>query len=46
MTIAKRICGVVLLMSFLTLAGCPDMAKQGGGGSSQSEGSRGGGGGE
>lgn len=47
MTIAKRICSVVLLMSFLALAGCPDMVQQGGG-SSQSDGSgeRGGGGGD
>jgi hypothetical protein len=47
MTIAKRICGVVLLMSFLALAGCPDMVQQGGGSSSQSgERERGGGGGD
>lgn len=43
MTIAKRICSVVLLMSLLALAGCPDMVQQGGG-SSQSEGSGGKGG--
>ena len=36
MPIAKKICSVVLLMSFLALAGCPDMVQQGGG-SSQSE---------
>jgi hypothetical protein len=38
MAIANKICSVVLLMSFLALAGCPDMVQQGGG-SSQSEGS-------
>jgi hypothetical protein len=42
MTVAKRICTVVLLMSFLALAGCPDMVQQGGGSSPPSD-DRGGG---
>jgi hypothetical protein len=34
MTIMKRICCAVLLVSFLALAGCPEVAQQGGGSSS------------
>ena len=43
MTIMKTICSAVLLVSLLALAGCPEVA-QDGGGSSQSSGSKGGGG--
>jgi hypothetical protein len=31
MTILQRMCGAILLVSFLALAGCPDMVQQGGG---------------
>jgi hypothetical protein len=34
MTIMKRICCAVLLVSLLALAGCPEVAQQGGGSSS------------
>jgi len=44
MAITKKICSVVLLMSFLALAGCPDMVKQGGGSSQSGSGDKGGGG--
>ena len=42
MTIAKKICAALLLVSALALAGCPEVADKGGG-SSQSSGSKGGG---
>jgi hypothetical protein len=34
MTIMKKICSAILLLSFLALAGCPETAQQGGGSSS------------
>ena len=42
MTVAKKVCSALLLVSLLALAGCPEVA-QDGGGSSQSSGSKGGG---
>lgn len=42
MTIAKKICSAILLVSVLALAGCPEVA-QDSGGSSQSSEPRGGG---
>jgi hypothetical protein len=40
MTIVKKICSAVLLVSLLALAGCPEVADNSG--SSQSSGSKGG----
>jgi len=37
MTIMKKICCAVLLVSLLALAGCPEVAQQGGGSSSGSK---------
>ncbi len=37
MTIVKKIFSAVLLLSLLTMAGCPEVAQQGGGGSSSKE---------
>jgi hypothetical protein len=42
MTIAKKLCAALLLVSALALAGCPEVAQNSG--SSQSSGSKGGGG--
>ena len=39
MTIAKKICSAILLVSMLALAGCPEVAQDSG--SSQSGGSKG-----
>jgi len=43
MTIAKKVCSAILLVSLLALAGCPEVS-QDSGGSSQSSGSKAGGG--
>jgi hypothetical protein len=37
MTIMKKICSAILLLSFLALAGCPETAQQGGGSSPSGE---------
>jgi hypothetical protein len=41
MTIAKKLCAAILLLTSLALAGCPEVA-QNSGGASESGGSRGG----
>jgi hypothetical protein len=37
MTIIKKICSALLLISLFALAGCPEVAQQSGGGSSSKE---------
>jgi hypothetical protein len=39
MSILKKICSVILLVSLFALAGCPEMAQQGGSSSGESRGS-------
>lgn len=42
MTIAKKLCAAILLLTSLTLVGCPEVAQNSGGASESGGGSRGG----